>query len=189
MDSIAFSFGYNANQQSAGFNTIGADKVASPVRELSQAQRLLDSANTPAPSTELSEEELATVATLKTIDGKVRRHEQAHLSASGGLALSGANFSFKTGPDGQRYAVAGDVSIDVSEGKTAEETLLKARIIQTAALAPSDPSPQDRSVASQAKAMEMQAQVDISRRSSGEQKIAAHYQSNDIPSSVFSTRA
>jgi hypothetical protein len=95
---------------------------------------------------------------LKKTDRAVRAHEQAHLAAAGGLAVSGATFGYQRGPDGQRYAVSGEVSIDVSPGRTPQETMAKADRIRAAALAPADPSAQDRAVASQAAQMKLQAQ-------------------------------
>ncbi|MCK5075035.1 MAG: hypothetical protein KAR38_01610 [Calditrichia bacterium] len=55
---------------------------------------------------ELTEEEKQEVAQLKKIDAKIRAHEMAHLAASAGISVSGARFDYKTGPDGQIYAVA-----------------------------------------------------------------------------------
>ncbi|MGL6041346.1 MAG: putative metalloprotease CJM1_0395 family protein, partial [Deefgea sp.] len=120
----------------------------------------------------LTSEQVAQVQQLVSRDREVRQHEQAHLAASGGLAKGAASYSMQTGPDGKQYAVGGEVSIDVSPGKTAEETLRKARIIQAAALAPADPSGQDRAVAAAAQAMEMQAQTEIAQRSVPQQKLA-----------------
>ncbi|MDD5089539.1 MAG: putative metalloprotease CJM1_0395 family protein [Candidatus Wallbacteria bacterium] len=108
----------------------------------------------------LSEDEKKQVEELKRTDAKVRAHEQAHISAAGGLSVSGANFSYQNGPDGKRYAVGGEVSIDTSEGKTPEETIRKAEQIRRAAMAPADPSPQDRAVAAQASQMAAQAKAE-----------------------------
>lgn len=105
---------------------------------------------------------------LKKIDSHVRAHERAHLAAAGGLATGGASFSYRTGPDGKQYAVGGEVSIDVSPGRTPQETISKAERVQAAALAPSDPSAQDRSVASRAAQMKLQAQQELS-----EEKLSA----------------
>lgn len=137
----------------------------------------------------LSREEVAQLRQLVARDREVRQHEQAHLAASGGLAKSAASYSMQKGPDGKTYAIGGEVSIDASPGKTAEETLRKARIIQAAALAPADPSGQDRSVAAAAQAMELQAQAEIAQRSPQQQKIASRYSSNDIPRSGFEISA
>ncbi|MFA7240839.1 MAG: putative metalloprotease CJM1_0395 family protein [Sulfuricellaceae bacterium] len=103
------------------------------------------------------------IAELKKIDSNVRAHEQAHLAAAGGLAMSGATFTYTRGPDGQQYAVGGEVSIDVSPGKTPRETIDKAERIKAAALAPADPSAQDRAVAGAAAQMEAQAQQQLAQ--------------------------
>lgn len=116
-------------------------------------------------SEELSEQELREVEELKRRDAEVRAHEQAHISAAGNLAQGGASFDFETGPDGKRYAVGGEVSIDTSKvSGDPEATLIKAQKIRRAASAPVDPSSQDRSVAAEASRMEAQARVEISQQ-------------------------
>jgi hypothetical protein len=112
---------------------------------------------------ELSPEEKQQVQELRQIDAKVRAHEQAHLAAAAGLAMGGANFQTTRGPDGKQYAVAGEVSIDVSPAQSPEQTIDKARRIQAAALAPADPSPQDRAVAAAAAQMAAQARAEAQR--------------------------
>jgi hypothetical protein len=101
------------------------------------------------------------IAELKSIDREVRAHESAHLAAAGGLARGGASFGYTQGPDGQRYAVSGEVSIDTSPGRNAEATILKAQRIQAAALAPSQPSGADRAVASAAAQMAASARAEL----------------------------
>ncbi len=98
---------------------------------------------------------------LRQIDISVRAHERAHLAAAGGIAVSGASFTTKRGPDGRTYAVGGEVRIDTSPESTPEATAAKMQRIRAAALAPADPSPQDRSVASQASKVMVQAQMEI----------------------------
>ncbi|MDR0735785.1 MAG: hypothetical protein LBF51_02945 [Zoogloeaceae bacterium] len=120
----------------------------------------------------LSEEEQREVTELAAIDRKVRQHEMAHMAAGGELITSGARYEYQQGPDGQRYAVAGEVGIDTSEGRTPEETLIRARRIRAAALAPADPSPQDRSVAAAATQMEIRAQQEIAQNRQEEQRAA-----------------
>lgn len=138
----------------------------------------------------LSKSQQAEVDQLVKIDKETRAHEQAHLAAAGALATSGANYKMTTGPDGKQYANGGDVSVDVSPGRTPEETIRKARIIQAAALAPSQPSGQDIAVAAQARAMEAQAQAEISARGSKGQQVAGAYQPSDqISQSLFSVSA
>lgn len=63
----------------------------------------------------------------------------------------------KVGPDGKQYAVSGEVSIQVSGGRTPQEALTKAQSARRAALAPADPSPQDLKVAQSAAQAELEA--------------------------------
>lgn len=113
---------------------------------------------------ELSPEEQAKVDQLKARDLEVRQHEQAHLAAAGSLATSGASYTYERGPNGVNYAVGGEVNIDTSPGRTPEETLEKARQVQAAALAPAEPSSQDRGVAARAAQLQQQAQAEISAK-------------------------
>ncbi len=101
---------------------------------------------------------------LKLIDAEVRQHERAHVAAAGILIRSGAQFTFVTGPDGNRYAVGGEVQIDTSEvPDDPEATIRQAQNIRRAALAPHQPSQQDRSVAARASQMEFEARADLAR--------------------------
>lgn len=100
---------------------------------------------------------------LKKIDQAVQRHEQAHRLA-GGSYTGPATYTYRTGPDGRPYAVAGEVSIDASEvPDDARATAAKMRIVIAAALAPVDPSAQDRAVAARA-AQRLQAAIVALRR-------------------------
>lgn len=110
--------------------------------------------------------ELVQIRELQQRDRTVRQHEMAHLAASGGLAISGATYSFQRGPDGVAYAIGGEVRIDVSPGRTPQETIARAATIIAAALAPADPSPQDRAVAAQARQMAQQARQEAAQQQS-----------------------
>jgi len=114
----------------------------------------------------LSEEDQRKVDELEKIDKKVRIHEQAHLSAAGGYARGGANYDYVTGPDGKRYASSGHVNIDTSPEKTPEATIRKADIVRKAALAPADPSPADRQIATDAEKMKAEAQKELENKAS-----------------------
>jgi len=116
----------------------------------------------PANPDGLSEEEEEVVRDLKQRDQEVRRHEQAH-AAVGGQYASAPTYEYTTGPDGQRYAVGGEVQIDVSpiDGDP-EATIQKMDQVIAAALAPAEPSGQDRAVASQAQAQKQAAQAELS---------------------------
>ncbi len=106
---------------------------------------------------------------LKARDQEVRAHEQAHLSAAGGLAKGAASFTYERGPDQRMYAVGGEVQVDTSA--VAEDpvaTLRKAQVIRRAAMAPANPSSQDRQVAAEATQMASEAQADIAAKRSEE---------------------
>ncbi|MDR0363325.1 MAG: hypothetical protein LBJ46_11690 [Planctomycetota bacterium] len=118
---------------------------------------------TAASGGELSEEEEARVEELKARDREVRQHEQAHM-AVGGAYAGAASYTYERGPDGQNYAVGGEVSIDVSPESDPEATIAKMRVVRAAALAPANPSGQDMSVAAQAQKQEIEAQQELSRQ-------------------------
>ncbi len=98
----------------------------------------------------LTEKELRILEDLKARDTKVRRHEMAHIAAGGQYITSGAHYQYERGPDGNNYAVAGDVSIDTSPVPgDPEATIAKMHKVEQAALAPAEPSPQDKKVAAE----------------------------------------
>lgn len=118
-------------------------------------------AKEPSTAGQLSTAEQRVVARMQQRDREVRAHEMTHISAGAGLVRGGATYSFERGPDGKLYAVGGEVSIDTSPGNTPQETIERARRIRSAALAPADPSPQDRQVAAAASLMESQARIEL----------------------------
>ena len=145
-------------------------------------------------SQELSESEQKRVQELKKIDREVRTHEQAHLAAAGGLARGGASFTYTKGPDGKRYATGGEVSIDISpvEGNP-KETIRRMQQVRRAALAPSDPSSQDRSVAAQASREEAKARAELNSPENKEEtkngKNVLSIYDNEYKESLFSVTA
>jgi hypothetical protein len=152
-----------------GMNTIGGALQApiAPYAPAPAAPTRPDAGGKPSQastSVELSPEALALIAKLKARDTEVRQHEQAHLAAAGGLAVSGASYVYQRGPDGVSYAVGGEVQIDTSPGRTPEETSARARTIAAAALAPADPSGADRAVAAQAQQLAQQALAEQAQR-------------------------
>ena len=122
-------------------------------------------------SLQLTPEEQKVVQKLRNRDREVKAHEQAHLAAAGAYARGGASYDYQTGPDGRRYAVGGEVSIDTSPvANDPEATLRKAQAIRRAANAPAKPSSQDRRVASQAASMESTARQEAALKRSEENK-------------------
>ena len=101
---------------------------------------------------------------LRARDTDVRQHEQAHMAAGGALVSGGANYSYQEGPDGKQYAIGGEVSIRLASGQSPQETLTNAKQVAAAALAPVDPSGQDRAVAAEADQMAQEAQSEINKQ-------------------------
>jgi hypothetical protein len=104
----------------------------------------------------------ATVAQLKQTERKVIAHEAAH-KAVGGQYAGAISYSYTTGPDGKRYISGGEVPISTPSTDDPKEMLRIARQVMQAALAPADPSPQDRAVAASAAQKMAQAQSEIVR--------------------------
>ncbi len=105
------------------------------------------------------------IARLAALDREVRAHERAHVAVAGKLVQGGgATFRYARGPDGRQYAISGEVGIDTSDMPgDPQATIDKAQKIRAAALAPANPSGQDRRVAAQATSMETDARVELAR--------------------------
>ncbi|BAL24442.1 putative metalloprotease CJM1_0395 family protein [Azoarcus sp. KH32C] len=117
----------------------------------------------PASASQLRAEDQRVLAQLQQSDREVRAHEMSHLAAGAGLVRGGPSYTYQRGPDGQLYAVGGEVSIDTSPGRTPEETIRRAQQVRAAALAPADPSAQDRQVAAAASHMEIEARIEAAQ--------------------------
>jgi hypothetical protein len=123
---------------------------------------------------EMTIEERAQLRELEERDHEVRAHEEAHRQAGGHYVRGGPSFKYEVGPDGRRYAVGGEVQINTSPVRgDPEATIRKMQQVRRAALAPADPSTQDRRVAAQAMAVERQARVELTRQRSAERKAQA----------------
>ncbi|WP_300299388.1 putative metalloprotease CJM1_0395 family protein [Ferrovibrio sp.] len=136
-----------------------------------EAETAGSSSDGPKAPGQLSEEEKQQVAKLKQIDAKVRAHERAH-AAAGGQYAGAPSYSYTRGPDGQMYATAGEVAIDISPEDDPQATLQKAAAVAAAALAPADPSGQDRAVAAAAQQLRLQALAQIREERRAEQEPA-----------------
>ena len=112
------------------------------------------------------------VQQLAERDREVKAHEQAH-QAVGGQYAGAMSLTYERGPDGKNYAIGGEVPIDT--GKIANDpqaTLDKAETIRRAALAPAEPSSQDRRVASQAIQIGLEARAEIQQQQLQQQQEA-----------------
>lgn len=111
---------------------------------------------------DLTPQEEEQLKKLEERDKEVRIHEQAHLQAAGPYGKGPPTYEYQEGPDGKQYAIGGHVHIDANPiPGDPEATIQKARVVYKAALAPKEPSPQDRKVAAEAKAMESKAQQEV----------------------------
>lgn len=130
----------------------------------------------------MSEEELQQVRELADTDREVRAHEQAHKSV-GGQYSGGMSFEYQQGPDGNRYAVAGEVSIDTSSERDPQATINKMQQVRAAAMAPAEPSGQDRSVAAAAAATETEARKELAQQTAAAQSGAGGQQGEETVAS------
>jgi hypothetical protein len=120
----------------------------------------------------LTEAERKQVSELKRRDQEVRTHEQAH-QAAGGPYASAPTYDYQQGPDGKRYAVGGEVQIDTSPERNPQATITKMEVVKRAALAPAEPSPQDRKVAALADRQRLEAQGELRAQEDAEREAEA----------------
>lgn len=120
-------------------------------------------------ASELTPEEQQQVEELKVRDAEVRAHEQQHIAAGGQYVTGGPTYTYQTGPDGQQYAIGGEVSIDVSEvSGDPQATIQKMQAVAAAAMAPAEPSGQDHKVAAAARQTEAKARAELSSQQATE---------------------
>lgn len=135
----------------------------------------------------LTEGEQRQVEKLKARDREVRAHEQAH-ATTGGSVTGSPQYTFEQGPDGKQYAVGGEVSVDASPVRgNPEATIRKMELVKKAALAPANPSSQDRRVAAEADAQIIAARQEIAAEKREEQAEQAEKRSegqNGDPSAI-----
>lgn len=168
--------------------------IQPPERAAPQARQDASAPATPtggASTTTLTPEALKLIDQLKARDAEVRQHEQAHLAAAGGLALSGASYTYQRGPNGVNYAIGGEVQIDTSPGATPQETIARAAKIQAAALAPASPSGPDRAAAAQAQQMETQARAELAQQDQpgASERVRRAYGSEPSPRPTLNVQA
>ncbi|MBF0218369.1 MAG: hypothetical protein HQL49_02385 [Gammaproteobacteria bacterium] len=116
------------------------------------------------PTPELSAEEQRVVQQLQQRDREVRTHEQAHISAAGDLPVTPATYEYDEGPDGKRYAVGGEVGITIPNPEEPREKIDVGIQVQRVALAPAEPSTQDRKVAAQGSKMEQEGRSELAQQ-------------------------
>jgi hypothetical protein len=120
------------------------------------------------------------IRSLESRDKEVRNHERAHASVGG--AFTGApNYSYETGPNGKKYAVEGEVSVDLTPiAGEPKETIAKMNKVQAAALAPTDPSSQDIRVAASAASIILEAQAELVNANANAENTEEEYKDGDL---------
>jgi hypothetical protein len=157
------------NQESSAESPITqspeTDNLFKKVLEKDDGQKKEDNQQQAQEEKQKLQQESELISQLKAREREVIRHEQAHASV-GGQYAGAPQYDYKKGPDNRSYIHSGEVSIDTSKESTPQQTLRKAEIIMRAALAPAQPSGQDRKVAADAAAMALKAQAEISKQNS-----------------------
>lgn len=137
----------------------GAPRAAARPEAAGEERAAPSSESVNAPGN-LSRAEQEQLRELRQTDQEVRRHENAHRNVGGGIA-GPPRYQTVRGPDGGQYAVSGEVQIDTSEvPRDPEATARKMDQVIRAALAPAEPSPQDRQVAAEARQKKIEAQAE-----------------------------
>jgi len=125
-------------------------------------------ANSNSPETDQSDENTKQIhaderiiSQLQQRDKEVRTHEMAHATA-GGASTGSPSYTFEMGPDGKKYAIGGEVSVDLSSvSGDPQATIVKMQKVHAAALAPASPSAQDIRVAASAAQKILAAQSEL----------------------------
>lgn len=119
---------------------------------------------------------------LKAFEEMVICHEHKHMSAGGGIA-SAPTYIYTYGPDGRKYVCGGNVSMRIPKAATAEDMIKNLRKVQTAALSPANPSPQDIQTASMARAKEASIQSEYRVKKARERYQKQNEVANEIKKS------
>lgn len=170
----------NREQADANRNTIGDGQSDQEQQEQSQQQGKPEQNTGQSPDSEAARIEQQQIAELKARDAEVRAHEAAHATV-GGSHAGAPSFTYQSGPDGKKYAVGGEVSVDLSRvSGDPQATIQKMRQVHAAALAPANPSSQDMKVAATAMRIMAQAQQDLAKVTTNPESNAGEQQIGDV---------
>ncbi|GLQ06340.1 putative metalloprotease CJM1_0395 family protein [Sneathiella chinensis] len=140
---------------------------ASTAKTADAAQAESEPKKSAANRMEFSEAEQEQIDALQDRDREVRAHEQAH-AVAGGQYAGAPRYEYQIGPNGQRYAIGGEVKIDTAPiPNNPAATIAKMEVVIKAALAPAEPSAQDRAVAAAATQKLMDAQTEMLAEKNG----------------------
>ena len=123
-----------------------------------------DEEDTSTDTVQFSDEAAKMVNELDARNSEVLAHESAHIAAAGAWVMGGASYTYQTGPDGKRYAIGGEVKVDMSPiPGNPRATINKMAAIRAAALSPASPSPDDLAVAAAASRIEEDARSKLNQ--------------------------
>lgn len=170
-----------SNASSVPRNEVSGQSAASAAKEPARKPTDTDAA---ARARGLDDADLKVLSELKARDREVRAHEAAHQSV-GGQYAGAVSYVYQRGPDGAQYAVGGEVSIDVAPVQgDPQATIEKMRVVRAAAMAPAEPSAQDRAVAAQAMQIMLQAQTELSQEMAGSERAGARQEASEAYGTV-----
>jgi len=176
----------NSDGQSSGEQSSGGQSSGQSDRR--SGEQASDSQNSSSDKAQQQREQQQ-LAELKKRDAEVRAHEQAHASVGGSLA-GAPSYEFETGPDGEKYAVGGEVQIDVSEvAGDPQATIAKMQQVRAAALAPAEPSGPDRQIANEAQQKLLKAQADLTQQNASATDLDSQPADDKQPSSGITAGA
>lgn len=158
--SLAFNKAIAEHEEPASEETNLEDNESQGINEEEDTENAKPGDKTNSRGEPLDDQQQREVDELENRDREVRQHEQAH-KAVGGQYAGAISYEYQQGPDGKRYAVGGEVSIDVSKENEPAATIAKMRQVRAAAMAPAEPSGQDRSVAAEASKIEAEARREL----------------------------
>ena len=154
--------GADQNPQASSEGDDGEKDSSGTAESSLTGQQTTSSTEQSTPQTDAEEfAEQQIIRSLESRDKEVRTHERAH-AAVGGAYTGSPSYSFEIGPDGKKYAVEGEVAVDVTPvAGDPQETIAKMKKVQAAALAPANPSSQDIRVAASASSIIAEAQAEL----------------------------
>lgn len=149
----------------SGRAVLASDKVSLSSSDKADTSKDTDAEKQSESSDDYTPREEAQIDLLQARDAEVKAHERAHKSV-GGQYAGAISYEFRQGPDGKRYAVGGEVAIDTSAvAGDPQATIEKMNVVRAAALAPAEPSAQDRRVAALAAQQIFESRAELNAQS------------------------
>jgi hypothetical protein len=98
----------------------------------------------------LSEEEKERLEELRRRQNRIKRRHRTQAQVASKYTEGGPQYIYKRGPDGEMYAVKGEVEYDTTREDSPEQTIEKMKAIKKAVRATPEPTLEDKRVANEA---------------------------------------